>query len=644
MQRLSCFPTPYPDECFYSIFCRYYVRSGISSPQAATKLFFGGDRSLLASTVYFPRKLERLDYWVSPDSGITGKKLICEHTAYPYHSISHINTVYQQMENVIRDGIPEEGIDSLIRRMVSKSKYTSAGQYLRYCPECAREDVEKYGESYWHRLPQLPGVKFCPKHGCSIKNSHAPFEEMRVRIYPASYVLRNIADRTESRNLEYKEEYLSIAKETEWLLEHGRQFGGHQPITSKYRELMKEQNYADFHGTIINRDALRYDFTEKYDEIFIAELLPYDGDPLYWLRYLQESIGFNLRPLHHILLMRFFAGSVENFLNIEVKTELPYGNGPWPCVNKLCSHYRKDGVRRVEICKKWNEVWAWFECPHCGMRYRRSDTEQSFNEYLKRPCISDRGFIYEQRLKECFSDPELSLKTIADMLGVGASTIGQCAKKNGIDIKKRRKASYYSRDADNNEGKTAYYQRCVLEELQKTPVMSCKDLKERIPGAYEWLIYKEPEWIHTRLIREFDKPKWNGWGETALAELKAAYAEILSSGDKRKRINISWLARVSGINRDDIYGRLRYLPEMQAFLAKVCETQEEWIRRRYTEIAYEKKKAGEKEFTYDDVKRKVQVRRDSYERNRKLIESLIVELNNALFVINEQQEKETVSD
>lgn len=67
------FPTPYPDECFYSIFCRYCVRSGITSPKAATEIFFGCERSLLASTVYFPRKLERLSYWVSPDSGITGK-------------------------------------------------------------------------------------------------------------------------------------------------------------------------------------------------------------------------------------------------------------------------------------------------------------------------------------------------------------------------------------------------------------------------------------------------------------------------------------------------------------------------------------------------------------------------------------------
>ncbi len=49
-------------------------------------------------------------------------------------------------------------------------------------------------------------------------------------------------------------------------------------------------------------------------------------------------------------------------------------------------------------------------------------------------------------------------------------------------------------------------------------------------------------------------------------------------------------------------------------------------------IAYEKKKAGGKEFTYDDVKRKVQIRRDSYERNREMIESLILELNNTLFI------------
>ena len=162
-------------------------------------------------------------------------------------------------------------------------------------------------------------------------------------------------------------------------------------------------------------------------------------------------------------------------------------------------------------------------------------------------------------------------------------------------------------------------------------MMSVRDLRERVPGAYHWLIRNDPEWIHEKLIHEFDKPRWEEWGEAALVELKAAYEEIRTKGDPRKRVNKSWIARVAGIKPDEISDRLPHLPEMQKFFDDVCESQESWIRRRYTEVAMEKKAAGGKEFTYDDVKRKVRIRRKSYERNRLLIESLIEELNTSLF-------------
>jgi len=70
---------------------------------------------------------------------------------------------------------------------------------------------------------------------------------------------------------------------------------------------------------LLERITLRQDFVGKYGEGFITELFPYNGDLLCWLRYLQESIGFKLWPLHHILLIRFFAGSAENFFNYRSK-------------------------------------------------------------------------------------------------------------------------------------------------------------------------------------------------------------------------------------------------------------------------------------------------------------------------------------
>ena len=134
MERLSFFPTPYPDECFYSIFARYYVRSGISAPRRAARVFFGFDSSVLASTVFLPRRLERMDQWVDPACGLTSKELICRHTSYPYQSISYVDTLYREMEKIIRDGVPETGMYPLERRMIAKSGFFKSGRYLRYCP------------------------------------------------------------------------------------------------------------------------------------------------------------------------------------------------------------------------------------------------------------------------------------------------------------------------------------------------------------------------------------------------------------------------------------------------------------------------------------------------------------------------------
>lgn len=630
MKRLSFFPSPYPDECLYSIFARYYVRSGISSPKEACQKFFGRERSLLASTVILPRALERFGYWVDSACGFTCKELICRHTSYPYQSIAYTDDLYREMERIIQNGVPVSGMYPLERRMIAKSGSPNLGQYLRYCPKCVQEDFHKYGETYWHRLPQLPGVQYCPEHGCRIQDSEAPIEELRVRVYPASYVLRHGDGPSVDLKRQFKEKYLRIAQDSQWLLEHGRELGGHPKISRKYRLFLQNRGYTNFCG-ICNRDAVRRDFRSYFGDELLKDLFYYAEDPLYWLRYLQESIGFILKPFHHVLLMEFFAGSAEAFLKAEPKTEIPYALESGPCINKLCGHYLQNTAKRIQLRTMGDEIWAWFECPECGLCYRRSDLKQPFDEYLRNPCITDRGFLYREKLYQYLTETRLSKSSIAQRLGVSLNSVTKYVRDHEIDMSNRYKASYYFREPGNEEDRDAYYRRRVQEELEATPVMSCKDLKERVPGAYEWLIRKDPEWIHARLIHEFDKPRWDDWGKTALVELKAAYQKIQEKGDPRRRINICWLSRVAGINRDDIYGRLSYLPEMQKFFDEVCESQETWIRRRYTEIALEKKAAGGKEFTYDDVKRKVQIRRDSYDRNRTLIESLIRELNMTLF-------------
>lgn len=39
---------------------------------------------------------------------------------------------------------------------------------LKYCPLCVKEDKNKYGVSYWHRIHQIPIIDVCPLHFCNL--------------------------------------------------------------------------------------------------------------------------------------------------------------------------------------------------------------------------------------------------------------------------------------------------------------------------------------------------------------------------------------------------------------------------------------------------------------------------------------------
>ncbi|MDE6055387.1 MAG: TniQ family protein [Lachnospiraceae bacterium] len=51
---------------------------------------------------------------------------------------------------------------------------TEDNQWLKYCPLCAGEDRERYGETYWHRRHQIRNMNVCTRHKCRLKSSKVP--------------------------------------------------------------------------------------------------------------------------------------------------------------------------------------------------------------------------------------------------------------------------------------------------------------------------------------------------------------------------------------------------------------------------------------------------------------------------------------
>ena len=285
LRRLRFFPEPYPDECYYSIFCRYFARSGSTSNKRTTVELFGEAQSL-AAFVFLPRRLELLDAWLGPDSPVTREKIALNNSCYAYFSTAFTEQVFEGMERKIKTGEPDR---SLERRIIQKCRRSHWPERLRYCPECVREDIERYGETYWHRMPQLPGIKYCPAHGRHILDSTVTFRQITTAFCPASHVLHSLALQEDTGEREHCRGYLAIARDTEWLLQNGLKLGGCRKIARKYKELFMEKGLTTAQG-VRYPDRIKTAFTDYHGEGFLRQLFQGRENYLYWLDFAFESV------------------------------------------------------------------------------------------------------------------------------------------------------------------------------------------------------------------------------------------------------------------------------------------------------------------------------------------------------------------
>lgn len=160
---LQYFPTPYPDELWYSVLCRYHIRSG-NLNQVTTKNGRAGIWAL------FPDNSVHDILSQLPQEIFSVRDIILNHTLFPYFSRIYPQERKQELLNRLSYGTVNSE---------SSARKTTRGNMptLRACPVCKKQDKQRYGESYWHREHQIPYMTVCPKHHCHLmeyqcKNKH----------------------------------------------------------------------------------------------------------------------------------------------------------------------------------------------------------------------------------------------------------------------------------------------------------------------------------------------------------------------------------------------------------------------------------------------------------------------------------------
>jgi len=577
---LSFFPTPYPDECLYSIVCRYHMRSGnISVLQTNRDLW---DRTL-GKTLFLPAGIKYIETQIPRKINFTAERFISENTIFPllkpFITKDRGETVLNMMEDVTAYG------SVLSVAGLSGNKFVKC-KYLRHCEQCIEDDIKIYGESYWHRLHQISEVLICPKHGTPIYEADILLSSLRNNFYHDIPVL---IKEIKGFSSNITEKLSSFAADVEWLLNNGNKLGYYEETHKIYDNLLKSKDYRYLTG-ISKCGRLGSALMEFYGQEFLELFDAYNSGSCQWHRRILYSKGNVNHPVYHLLMIRFLAGSAESFFKVgHLKpTEFMwFGEPPYPCMNKICEYYSQGVIERIEtVTRSAGEYNAVFICPYCGMIYKRRTSIRKERKNPEQITIADYGRKFKEKLTELVIAGKTT-NFISNILHYNFYAILNLEVKYGFLPEERiKKSEAKTKEIISKkipeEQQRKYCRDKWLELISTNPLARRCDLYSKSGGCYAWLKANDNEWFEENAPRSR-----RGNGSVDWERRDAEYIELLKitiekirDEEKPRRIALTTIMKSSGIctlSKNLASGRL---PKTQAFLDENLESAEQWHKRK----------------------------------------------------------------
>lgn len=140
---------PYPDELLGSFLHRATRQLGLSSKRLMPLLSETSNTTL-------PMLITRHAGFAQA-IGLSLEELIQQHTLLPY--------VVAFMSPAARNKTLGSVLHSSTSSVSAAAQNAIKGsRFLRYCSKCMLEDLQHYGDTYWRRIHQLPGINICATH------------------------------------------------------------------------------------------------------------------------------------------------------------------------------------------------------------------------------------------------------------------------------------------------------------------------------------------------------------------------------------------------------------------------------------------------------------------------------------------------
>lgn len=341
---LGFFPHPYPDELMFSVLARYHKWSGNTCITNSILELFGSRN--ITSNINFITNLDKLISNLPIGTKYTAEEFVFNNTLIPLFT----PFLSQQNYNIVLAIIKNGNSSNQKYRLGSFGTKILRPKYLRFCPECAREDYNLYGELYWHRNHQIAVTLLCPKHKVLIRNSSVLISRIHKRDYLSATTENcDIEDSIEELDSTYypnNKILFELAEDVHWLLTHKIFPKSHNWFKNAFITLFKPQGYLTPSGKIYSQKLIN-DFVNYYGEGFLGLMdssINRSADAS-WINKILRKQNFSMHPIRYILLANFLQKSISEIINSALDDF--YNEESRPFFNNIEDAYSKSIMKNL---------------------------------------------------------------------------------------------------------------------------------------------------------------------------------------------------------------------------------------------------------------------------------------------------------
>ena len=328
---IAFFPEIYPDELLYSQIARYHSRSGYARYVYTVYDIYQNGKLVHPNVNFVNKYTPDAMNWITKND--TWENIVFEHTMYP----AYIRFLPKQRRIDAVNGILScEGNWKNLMCI----PLLNEPRYIKYCPECVKEDREKYGETYWHRAHQIPKIRVCPKHRCFLENSEIPVSsKSSPGLYDAE---NNIPNELKTRICENEREI----NFTQYIIDVMREpidLNTALPIGTFLHSNLKSE-YISNSGLVRNISKLYEDYLEFFKNIPTMELSymqkifnNYRYDP-YFILQISYLLRISIYEITHLPRETHIQENENLYMSLAKKHNLDYN-----VVADIASAALKDG-------------------------------------------------------------------------------------------------------------------------------------------------------------------------------------------------------------------------------------------------------------------------------------------------------------